>query len=58
MEIDLDDNYAQLVPLQCAIFAAQSLEEYQYKVPSLQAMYNTMLDALDDTDMPTYRRVY
>lgn len=58
LEIDLDDNYAQLVPLQCAIFAAQSLEEYQYKVPSLQAMYNTMLDALDDTDMPTYRRVY
>lgn len=56
--IDLENDYAQLVPLQCAIFAAQSLEEYQYKVPSLQAMYNTMLDALDDTDMPTYRRVY
>ena len=56
--IDVENDYCQLVPLQCAIFAAQSLEEYQYKVPSLQAMYNTMLDALDDTDMPTYRRVY
>lgn len=56
--IDLDDNYAQLVPLQCAISAALGLEEFQYKVPALQAQYNTMLDALDDTDMPTYRRVY
>lgn len=57
-EIDLEDRYARLVPIKAAIDAALGLEEYAYKVPTLTQIYNTMAEALDDANMPTYRRVY
>jgi len=56
--IDLDDRYAKLIPLKCAIEAALGLEEYAYKVQALTQSYNTLAEALDDNNMPTYRRVY